>query len=141
MKQIPSFLKVYGDLDFRGDCPPEDAHLVTFFNQINKKYPGTYHLIAFHPKNEGKKTYLQAQADKSKGQKAGVSDIIVVGNPALVIELKRMDHTKSKFEDGQLQFLEMAHNAGAMVCLAFGHEAALQAFEDWRKIVENRFDS
>lgn len=134
--KIPDFIKVYGDTSFRGQCPLEDTELIDFFTEVYYLYPKTYHLIAFHPKNEGKKKMAQVQKDKAKGQKKGVSDIIVPGNPTLIIELKRKDHTQSYWEDGQIQFLEQAHKAGAYVCLALGLEAAIQAFNDWVKIVE-----
>ena len=134
--KIPDFIRVYGDTSFRGKCSVEDTELINFFTEVYYLYPETYHLIAFHPKNEGKKTMAQVQKDKAKGQKKGVSDIIVPGNPTLIIELKRKDHTQSYWEDGQIQFLEQAHKAGAYVCLALGSVAAIQAFNDWIKIVE-----
>lgn len=135
--QVPENIKVFGDLSFRGKCQVEDAELIDFFTEIFYLYKDTYHLIAFHPKNEGKKTMAQAMTDKAKGQKKGVSDIIVVGSPTLVIELKRKDHTQSHWEDGQIDFLTTAQKKGAFVCVAFGCIAALEAFEEWRKIVES----
>lgn len=133
---FPSFLRVYGDVSFRGECPVEDLELSTFFNEIVYSHPNDYHKIIFHVKNEGKKTIAQAQKDKVKGQKKGVSDIIAVGCPALCIEMKRMDHTQSSWEHGQQEFLEEAHKRGAFVCVALGYEAAIEAFNDWRKLVE-----
>jgi len=45
--------------------------------------------------------------------------------------MKRQDHTKSKWQPGQLEYLEAAHYAGAFVCVALGWEAAMEAVEDW----------
>jgi hypothetical protein len=63
----------------------------------------------------------------------GASDIIIPGCPAFVCELKRRDHTKSKWQDGQLEYLETAQKAGAFVCVALGADAAMEAFEEWLK--------
>jgi len=65
------------------------------------------------------------------GMNTGASDIIIPGCPALVIEMKRRDHTKSKWQAGQIDYLEASKNAGAMVCVALGAEAAIQAVEEW----------
>ena len=134
---FPKFLKVYGDQSFRGDCPHEDYALTSFFSRIRKDYSTSYGLLAFHPKNEGKRTKQQNNIDKMKGLTKGVCDVIIIGNPTLCLEIKRDDHTKSKFQPGQLEFLEHSHNSGAFVCVALGYQAALLAFEEWRIINEN----
>lgn len=135
---IPSWLRVYGDPDFRGSCAKEDACLSTFFNQLRKLYPDSYGALAFHPKNEGKRSYNQIKVDKMHGFLAGVTDVIIPASPCLVLELKRQDHTQSKWQAGQLDFMKRAHDAGSFVCLALGYDAAMQAFEDWRKIIEKQ---
>ena len=61
----------------------------------------------------------------------GASDIIIPGSPAFVCELKRRDHTKSRWEDGQQEYLTAAQDAGAFVCIALGADAAMEAFNDW----------
>lgn len=134
---FPKFLKVYGDQSFRGDCPHEDYALTSFFSRIRKDYSTSYGLVAFHPKNEGKRTKQQNNIDKMKGLTAGVCDVVIIGNPTLCLEIKRDDHTKSKFQPGQLEFLEHSHNSGAFVCVALGYQAALLAFEEWRILNEN----
>lgn len=71
---------------------------------------------------------------KAKGAiRSGASDIIIVGNPTFVCELKRQDHTKSRWQDGQLEFLEYSLKNGAFVCIALGYESALEAVKDWIK--------
>ena len=134
--KIPPHIKTYGDMDFRGQCPKEDAELITFFNQLKLHYPDLYD-VAIHPDNERliSGTGFNAHSrQKAKGAiRNGASDIIIVGNPSFVCELKRQDHTKSRWQDGQLEFLESAQNMGAFVCVAFGYQAALLAIADYLK--------
>lgn len=125
-------IKVYGDQSYRGPCPSENVEQVTFFNRIRKLDVG---LIAIHPKNEGKRTRYQMDADKAKGLTPGASDIIIPGNPAFVCELKRRDHTKSKWQPGQQQYLITARDHGAFVCVALGADAAMEALKEWLAIL------
>jgi hypothetical protein len=132
--KIPDWLPVYGDINFRGDCPREDAELMTFFNELKRIYP---HLsaVAIHPDNEGLVIGAAHNAhikQKAKGAiKKGAADIIIVGNPTFVCEMKRQDHTKSQWQDGQLEFLEASKNNGAFVCVALGYAGALDAVKEW----------
>lgn len=124
-------IPVYGDTSYRGDCPPETMEQVTFFNQLTDDL----RQIAIHPKNEEKrkgKDFQRLKKDKALGMTPGASDIILPGGPAFVCELKRRDHTKSKWEDGQQEYLEECANRGAFVCVALGWEAAFEALKDWQ---------
>ena len=131
-------IKVYGNVDFRGDCPLEDAELITFFNQLRLRYPKLAK-IAIHPDNEGLifgTGFNNHTRQKAKGAiRNGAADIIIVGSPSFVCEMKRKDHTKSKWQDGQLDFLQTSQGFGAFVCVALGYEAALQALNDWLKLI------
>jgi hypothetical protein len=122
-------IKVY-DSGYRGECPIEAGELKTFFNQIRKT---EYGLIAFHPRNEGKKTHAQVQTEKMEGLTSGVSDIIIPASPPFICELKRKDRTKSKFPQVEKDFLIACGEKGAWVCLAYGWEQAWLAFNDWKK--------
>lgn len=124
------WLTVYGNKAYRGDCPKEDAELVTFFNILRRDYPDLSER-AFHVENEGKKNFAQVTQSKIKGQLSGVSDIIIIDTPSFVCEMKRRDHTKSTWQSGQLPFLESCHKAGAFVCVALGYDAAMEAVHDW----------
>lgn len=126
------WLTVYGDTSFRGDCPKEDAELVTFFNILRRDYPNLAER-AFHVENEGKKSFAQVTQSKIKGQLSGVSDIIIIDKVPFVCEMKRRDHTKSTWQKGQLPFLESCHNAGAFVCVALGYDAAMEALREWQQ--------
>lgn len=132
--KIPDWLKVYGDTSYRGKCPVEGAEQVTLFSQIRKYHP---HLsgIVFHPRMEGERTKGQADWQKADGSiVAGVADVIGIGHPMLVLELKRRDHTQSVWQKGQVYFLEASHKRGAFTCLALGYEAALEALAAWEAL-------
>lgn len=118
---FPYWLPVYGDVSYRGDCPKEDVELSTFFNQLRKTYPDIAKR-AWHTENEGVKNH-----DKSrmKGQLVGVSDIVIM--PGFCCEMKRLDHTKSTWQKGQVDFLKACQEAGTYVCVALGWEAAMEA--------------
>lgn len=126
--KFPQWLKIYGDTSYRGDCPSETLEAVTFFARIRREYPTTYGKIATHIRNEGKRNWQQVARQKSEGMTKGAPDIIIPMQKTFVCELKRQDHTKSKWQDGQLEYLKAAHDAGAFVCVALGYEAAYQAF-------------
>lgn len=134
-------IPVYGDQNYRGDCPREDVEQASFFAKLRREYPDSYGVIAIHPRNEGlvKNGQFQAVAKhRIEGMSKGASDIIIPGlsgcgkSGAFVCELKRQDHTKSKWQDGQIEYLEAAQAAGAFTCVALGAAAAWQAFEEWR---------
>lgn len=129
--KIPDWLRVYGSTTYRGPAPPESAEQVTFFSQLRRHHPHLSNLV-FHPRMEGERTKGQADWQKADGSiVAGVADVIGVGHPMLVLELKRRDKTQSVWQKGQVEFLELSHKRGAFTCLALGYEAALQAIQDW----------
>ena len=134
--KIPEFLQAYGDKTFRGKCPTETAEQVTFFARLRRQFPDTWGRIAIHPRNEGKRHYQQTARQKAEGMTPGASDIVIPGNPSFVCELKRRDHTASRWQDGQVEYLEQAHSAGAFVCVAFGCDAAWEAFHEWLETVD-----
>lgn len=131
-------IKVFGDMDFRGECALEDAELITFFNQLRMRYP-VLAQVAIHPDNEGLvfgTGFNNHTRQKAKGAiRNGAADIIICGSPSFVCEMKRKDHTKSRWQDGQLDFLQTSQGLGAFVCVALGYEAALQALNDWLKLI------
>lgn len=132
--KFPSWLRVYGDQSWRGDCPTESAEQMTFVNRLRTRWPDTLGRVVVHIQNEGKRHAWQAQRDKAAGMTAGAADIVVPGRVTLLIELKRRDHTKSKFQPGQVEYLQAAHDMGAFVCVALGADAAMQAVEAWQAL-------
>jgi hypothetical protein len=127
LMNLPHDIKVYGDLNYRGACPKETLEQVTFFNRLRRDYPDTLGIIAFHVRNEGKRTHLQAATEKAEGMTAGAPDILIPGAPAFVCELKRRDHTQSELRAAQLTYLRAAQAAGSFVCVALGVDAAWEA--------------
>lgn len=126
--KFPNQIDVYGDQTFRGNCPSESMEQVTFFNRLRREYPDSWGLIALHPRNEGIRTNYQILKEKAEGLTKGAADVIIVGDPAFVCEIKRQDHTKSQWQDGQQEFLHAAKKAGAFTVVALGAEAAWRAF-------------
>lgn len=130
--KFPPSIPLFGNPKWRGKCPPEDVELVSFFNRLRKEYPDSYGLIAFHPRNEGLRYHVTAMKHSAEGMAKGAADIIIPGAPSFVCEMKRMDHTKSVWQDGQIDYLVAAQRIGAFVCIALGAHAAWEAFEAWR---------
>ena len=125
---------VYGDTSWRGKCPAESIEQMTFFNTLRREYPVTWGRLALHPRNEGQRKGGQIKAmiqHKAEGLTPGASDVIIPARVTFVCELKRRDHTQSKWQDGQIEYLAEANNAGAFACVALGWEAAWQAFGEW----------
>jgi len=132
--KFPDWLLVFGDTSFRGNCPKESAEQITFFTQLRKEYPDTLGILALHPKNEEKrsgKQFNQLARDKAMGLSPGASDVIIP--LGFACEMKRMDHTKSKWQEGQLEYLEAVHNAGGFACVALGWQAAMEAVKAWEQ--------
>jgi hypothetical protein len=120
---------VYGDTTWRGNCPTETAEQSTFFNQL----PPDLKKIALHIRNEGKRSHAQLAKIKAEGGfVSGAPDIFIPGQTTFICELKRQDHTKSKWQPGQLDYLEAAMEAGCFVCAALGWQAAMEAVKAWR---------
>ena len=130
--RCPDWLPKFGDLPKSTSNPAEDYVLSSLISRIRNDYPSTYGLVAFHVKNESKRTTGQIRADKAKGLTKGVSDLIVIGNPTLCMEIKK--DNSCRFEDGQLEFLQQAQKQGAFVCLVIGYQGAKDAFEYWLKL-------
>ena len=125
---------VYGDTGFRGKCPTEALEQITFFRRVRDAYPDSHGLTALHPRNEGLKIGGQFGAvsrHKAEGMTPGASDIIIPGRVTFVCEMKRRDRTQSAWQDGQIEYLTAAHNAGSFACVALGCDAAWEAFEEW----------
>ena len=125
---------VYGDASFRGKCPREDVEQVTFFNRLRQRHPETWGILGLHPRNEGMKQrgqFSSVQKHAAEGMTKGASDIIIPGCPAFVGEIKRRDHMQSAWQDGQVEYLTAAHQAGAFACVTLGCDAAWEAFEEW----------
>ena len=133
--RFPKWISVFGSQDYRGECPQELAEQITFFQWLQRAHP-ELHRIAVHPRNEGKRSYQQARMQRLEGAlNAGAPDVMIPVAPALLIEIKRKDHTKSRWQPAQLEYLKAAHDQGAFVCVALGHEAAKEAVQCYLKSI------
>ena len=129
---------VIGDVTYRGKCPAEQMEQMTFFNRLRKAYPETWGALALHPRNEGQLRmgqFSSVQKVRAEGMTKGAADIIIPGAPTFVCELKRRDHTKSRWEDGQEAYLAAAAGAGCWTCVALGADAAWEAFALWMRSI------
>ena len=126
--KLPHDIQIFGDTEYRGDCPTEAAEQVTFFARIRRKYPDTWGRLALHPRNEGKRSHFQIAHQKAEGMTSGACDIVIPGNPTFLCELKRRDHTQSVWQKDQEQYLRTAQQLGGFACVALGVDAAEEAF-------------
>lgn len=126
--KFDSWLLVFGDLHFRGDCFEEEKEQIIFFDWLKLNH-ADYARLLIHPKIEGKRSFFMQMKDRKTGaMNKGVSDIVIPCSPAFICEIKRKNHIKSKWQDGQKEFLSMAKNKGSFVCVALGADAAKEAF-------------
>lgn len=124
-------ISVFGDVKFRGDCPLESNEQKAFVKYVRTCHPKTYGAIIVHNRNEGKRSFQQAARFKADGMTKGASDIMIPASTPFVCEMKRADHTKSSWKDGQQEYLLAAKDCGAFSCLALGLDGAIAAFEYW----------
>lgn len=129
----PPEIPIYGG-DYRGKCPLEKVEQSSFFNRVRQKYPETWGRLAVHVRNEGLLQNGQFSAitkHRMEGMVAGAVDIIIPGMPAMAMEMKRLDPTKSDLSDDQVKYLLAAQAVGAYACIAYGAVAAWEAFSYW----------
>lgn len=129
--KFPTGIPVFGDATFRGECRPERAEQIEFMSWLKFNHPD-YRKLVIHHKNEGKRTFKQVAYESADGSiNAGVSDIVIPGNPAFVIELKRLDHTKSRLTSDEESYLHLAMRSGCFAGIALGCRGLKEAFEKW----------
>jgi len=136
--KFPDGIPLYGNPSYRGSCPQEYVEQASIINRIRREYPDTWGRLVLHPRNEGLKTAGQFSTvlkHKAEGMAVGAADLVIPAAPSLVVEIKRQDHTKSHWQDGQQEYLLAAIAAGAFACVALGAVGAWEAFEEWRKQV------
>lgn len=135
LNDLPEGVRVFGDVKWRGKCVAESIEQISFFSKLRAEYPASFGMLAIHPRNEQLLRGGQFRAvarHKAEGMTPGASDIVIPGRVSFVCELKRRDHTKSKWQDGQIEYLTAAADAGAFACVALGAAAAWEAFDVWR---------
>lgn len=130
LKQIPNYIPIFGDVNYRGECATETAELIGFFRLLSIEHPSLA-AIATHIRNEGKRSKFQGYKQQQEGMNTGASDIIIPCSPPIVIELKRRDHTLSTISAKQVSYLSSAHVIGAYAVVALGAVGAMEAVKTW----------
>ena len=124
-------IAVFGDTNYRGDCPSETAEMIGFFSWL-RSHHHKLASVAVHVRNEGQRSKRQGYQHKQEGMNTGASDIVIPVNPPICIEMKRCDHTKSAISDEQLAYLVAAQDAGAFAVVALGCKGAMEVIEAWQ---------
>ena len=121
-------IRVFGEIDSSNNAT-ESAHMITFFNYLRREHP---HLgeIAIHIRNEGKRTFQQAEMQKIEGMVKGASDIIIPGMPSFVCEMKSTS-AKATISNEQINYLLSSAKNGAFACVAIGSEGAKKAVQEY----------
>ncbi|MGL4735726.1 MAG: hypothetical protein ACRCWB_11735 [Enterovibrio sp.] len=122
---------IFGDVNFRGGCALETPESIAFL-QLLKQYDPELREIAFHVRNEGKRSKREGAKHKQEGMLTGAADIAIMCCPPIAIEMKRRDHTKSKLSPEQLRYLAVTRLKGAFSCVALGADAAMEAVKHAR---------
>lgn len=118
--------KIYGET-ISGNTPSESAEMATFFNKL----PPHIKSVAIHVRNEGiRDARLISKMRLEGGFVKGCPDIIVPGCPTLLIEMKSRSKS-SKVSNEQIKYLDSAYELGAMCCICYGYEAAMEALQEW----------
>lgn len=131
--RFPAWLAVYGDKSYKGKCREEWAEQVDFVAWM-RLYHQDYAAVMVHPKMEGRRSWGQIAMQKKDGSiNRGASDIVIPACPPFVCEIKRTDHRKSKWQPGQIDYLDNAKKMGAWVCVGLGFDGAKLAFNDYLK--------
>lgn len=128
-------IHVFGDPSFRGKCPTEDVEQVNFYGWLKYNYP-EYAELFLHPKAEGKRSGAQINYDqRTGGIPTSMPDCMIVHKMPFCVELKRQDHTQSRWQKGQQEKLEQLHSAGCFIGVALGCEAMKEAFLQWLELI------
>lgn len=128
--KIPDWLPVFGDRDYRGECPKEASEQRAFFRALRQSAPALA-AVAVHIRNEQFRSIQQTSVWQAEGMSSGAPDIIIPGVPTFLCEMKRQDHTKSNISNAQIEYLFAAQALGSFVCVALGAKGAWQALTAW----------
>ena len=119
------------DSGYRGNCNYEDDDAASFYLWVALHHPK---VNIFHVANESGFSSSAGHIEKRrrKGVRQGVSDYIILtpsrGYGFAVIESKRRDRTKSKWQEGQREFLNQCSSDGGFAAVCYGLEEMKKAF-------------
>lgn len=106
--------------------PVEDIEAETFIGLLKVHRPDIREVI-FHVANESSSQPNYRAKLGRMGLKKGVADYIIVGSPAICIELKRQRKADSSIGAEQSVFIKKACEMGAIALIAYGANAAFHA--------------
>src|ERR1700730_14003396 len=93
------------------------------------RWRGMPGVVAFHPANGGWRSAIEAKIFKSLGVVAGVPDIIIIhSGQCFGLELKA---DRGRLTNVQCDAHERMREAGALVAVAHGIDAALAQLAEW----------
>lgn len=130
LPEFPNDIKIYGFQSASGYS--EAVVLTSIFKYLKDEHADLYR-IAFHIKNEGKRTEAQAKWDKANGSlNAGVCDIHIPGRVGFYCEVKASSNKIRIYTtEEQIEFLRNVKKAGCFSCYAIGLLGFIEALEDW----------
>jgi len=133
IKDLHESVKVY-DSGYRGECDPEEIEQINCVSWFRHHYP-QYQYLFFHPVNEGKIPVHYRTKLKKCGMLSGMSDCVLLVrtdlHPYALIELKRLDRTRSRISKDQKLVLNAAAEMGAFAAVACGAEQFKLAVADY----------
>ena len=140
--ELPDEVMLFGDIDYRGECPAEDSDLISFVAWLKYNWPELENCI-IHTPNEGDLPVQARMQQKKKGVLFRCPDVIVMTVPAYCMELKRRNPSKSlSSEEDRSRFREQVgvlvsmQKQGNFSCAALGLDAAKESwkyFLAWRE--------
>lgn len=128
-------IRIY-DSGYRGECPSEMVEQINSVGWLEKHYPDRWPLIFHYPAEVKAKPQYMAIRRKC-GVKPGISDIIDFGAIRGAFELKRLDKTKSKVSNEQIEFLESVDASGGFAAIVYGYEQFLLAYSEYINYIQS----
>lgn len=129
-------IRIY-DPNYRGECRQEWAEQIDCMSWLEAVHPDRFPLC-FHVANEIKANAQYMQKRRKMGVKAGVSDIIDLGEVRGLFELKRLDRSQSSVSKDQREFLLAGANSGAFAAICYGFEQFKLAYTDYLEFVRKQ---
>ena len=124
-------IKTYGQQQ-AGKQASEANEMTTFFGWMKRNY-SEYHKVAIHVRNEhnGNGDSI-GKAKMQGGFIKGTCDILVIAKTPFACECKSLSKKATVYKE-QIAFLEQVDKMGGFACICYGHQAMIQAFEEWIK--------
>lgn len=109
-------------------CRPETPEHIDFVAWLRFNYPDE---VFYHIPNEGEQSPQYRQQLYKMGLLKGASDLVFIGRPGAVIEMKQCKWSAKPSKE-QVDFLVSSAGAGMFSAVCNGAEAAKTAFMDYK---------